>query len=144
MLSGKHVYEVPAPFCLNKLYRWERKRRQIDRLFLNGKKLKSPSTKCPVDCKKAASKPVCGSDGQLYANRWDSLVAIINHGLFSSSRVTFQDKWHRQDKCYRFFNDWSLNKSDNVVQLWTWEDDLRIPFDSVRKDHQGIHKHRNI
>ena len=34
----------------------------------------------------------------------------------------------------------ALNKSDNVVQLWTWEDDLRIPFDSVRKDHQGIHK----
>ena len=26
-------------------------------------------TKCPVDCRKAASKPVCGSDGQLYANR---------------------------------------------------------------------------
>lgn len=43
---GKHVYEVPAPFCLNKLYR----------------------TKCPVDCSKAKSKPVCGSDGQLYAN----------------------------------------------------------------------------
>jgi len=44
---GKHVYEVPAPYCLNKLYR----------------------TKCPVDCRDAVSKPVCGSDGQLYANR---------------------------------------------------------------------------
>jgi len=43
---GKHVYEVPAPFCLNKLYR----------------------TKCPVDCRKAKQKPVCGSDGQLYAS----------------------------------------------------------------------------
>ena len=26
-------------------------------------------TKCPVDCRKAKSKPVCGSDGHLYANR---------------------------------------------------------------------------
>jgi len=44
---GKHVYEVPAPFCLNKLYR----------------------TKCPMDCSKAKKKPVCGSDGQLYASQ---------------------------------------------------------------------------
>lgn len=44
---GKHVYEVPAPFCLNRLYR----------------------TKCPVDCGKEKQKPVCGSDGQLYASR---------------------------------------------------------------------------
>jgi len=45
---GKHVYEVPAPFCLNKLYR----------------------TKCPQDCREEnrAGKPVCGSDGQLYAS----------------------------------------------------------------------------
>ena len=41
--------QVPAPFCLNKLYR----------------------TRCPTDCEKEnrASKPVCGSDGQLYASK---------------------------------------------------------------------------
>ena len=46
---GKHVYEVPAPFCLNKLYR----------------------TKCPTNCDKEnrGAKPVCGSDGQLYASK---------------------------------------------------------------------------
>jgi len=46
---GKHVYEVPAPFCLNKLYR----------------------TKCPTSCDKENTnkKPVCGSDGQLYASK---------------------------------------------------------------------------
>ena len=43
---GKHVYEVPAPFCLNKLYR----------------------TKCPTNCDKQnrGAKPVCGSDGNTY------------------------------------------------------------------------------
>ena len=45
---GRHVYEVPAPFCLNKLYR----------------------TKCPMDCsQETKTKPVCGSDGQLYASK---------------------------------------------------------------------------
>ena len=45
---GRHVYEVPAPFCLNKLYR----------------------TKCPMDCsQEVKTKPVCGSDGQLYASK---------------------------------------------------------------------------
>lgn len=46
---GRHVYEVPAPFCLNKLYR----------------------TKCPTSCDKenTSKKPVCGSDGQLYASK---------------------------------------------------------------------------
>ena len=45
---GRHVYEVPAPFCLNKLYR----------------------TKCPMDCsQEVKTKPVCGSDGQLYASQ---------------------------------------------------------------------------
>ena len=59
--------------------------------------------------------------------------------IFSSSRVTFQDMTDKTN-VIDFSMIGALNKSDNVVQLWTREDDLRIPFDSVRKDHQGIHK----
>jgi len=43
---GKHVYEVPVPFCLNRLYR----------------------TECPLDCSKKAFDPICGSDGNIYSN----------------------------------------------------------------------------
>ena len=45
-LNRKHVYEVPVPFCLNRLYR----------------------TECPLDCSKKAFDPVCGSDGNIYSN----------------------------------------------------------------------------
>ena len=44
--SRKHIYEMPVPFCLNKMYR----------------------TKCPMDCNDKADKPVCGSDGNIYRN----------------------------------------------------------------------------
>lgn len=43
---GKHVYEVPVPFCLNQLYR----------------------TACPTDCANEDLEPVCGSDGNVYPN----------------------------------------------------------------------------
>ena len=39
---GKHVYEVPAPFCLNKLYRAKG----------------VTAGRCPIDCSKAKLKPV--------------------------------------------------------------------------------------
>ena len=41
-----HVYEMPVPFCLNKMYR----------------------TKCPMDCSDQEDEPVCGSDGNIYRN----------------------------------------------------------------------------
>ena len=44
--NRKHVYEVPVPFCLNRLYR----------------------TECPLDCSDKAFDPVCGSDGNIYSN----------------------------------------------------------------------------
>ena len=43
---GKHVFDVPVPFCLNKLYR----------------------TDCPLDCSSEKEDPVCGSDGNIYKN----------------------------------------------------------------------------
>ncbi|TRY69282.1 hypothetical protein TCAL_08082, partial [Tigriopus californicus] len=43
---GKHVYDVPVPFCLNKLYR----------------------TDCPGDCSDQPEDLVCGSDGNVYRN----------------------------------------------------------------------------
>jgi len=43
---GVHVYEMPVPFCLNKMYR----------------------TKCPMDCSDQEDEPVCGSDGNIYRN----------------------------------------------------------------------------
>lgn len=63
---GKHVYEVPAPFCLNKLYR----------------------TKCPVDCKEAKQKPVCGSDGQLYASSCELQKMTCGFPLTRYERIT--------------------------------------------------------
>ena len=80
---GKHVYEVPAPFCLNKLYR----------------------TKCPVDCRKAKQKPVinsltpnrslysflrqvCGSDGQLYASSCELQKMTCGFPLTRYERIT--------------------------------------------------------
>ena len=42
----RHVYEMPVPFCLNKMYR----------------------TKCPMDCSDQEDEPVCGSDGNIYRN----------------------------------------------------------------------------
>jgi hypothetical protein len=42
----RHVYEMPVPFCLNKMYR----------------------TDCPVDCSDQTQEPVCGSDGNIYSN----------------------------------------------------------------------------
>ena len=78
---GKHVYEVPAPFCLNKLYRYihgvtNAPSNDVMVMLLSCFHFSlSPlhhtnrRTKCPVDCSGETSKPVCGSDGQLYANR---------------------------------------------------------------------------
>jgi len=43
---GRHVYEMPVPYCLNKMYR----------------------TKCPMDCSNQSIEPVCGSDGYIYQN----------------------------------------------------------------------------
>jgi len=43
---GRHIYEMPVPFCLNKMYR----------------------TKCPMDCSDKSDDPVCGSDGNIYRN----------------------------------------------------------------------------
>lgn len=43
---GRHIYEMPVPFCLNKMYK----------------------TNCPVDCSDEKVDPVCGSDGNIYRN----------------------------------------------------------------------------
>merc|ERR1712223_1043119 len=43
---GRHIYEMPVPFCLNKMHR----------------------TKCPMDCSDKPDEPVCGSDGNIYRN----------------------------------------------------------------------------
>lgn len=43
---GRHVYEMPVPFCLNKMYR----------------------TNCPMDCSDQKTEPTCGSDGNIYRN----------------------------------------------------------------------------
>ena len=40
------MFDVPVPFCLNKLYR----------------------TDCPVDCSDEDDHFVCGSDGNIYRN----------------------------------------------------------------------------
>jgi hypothetical protein len=40
------VFDVPVPFCLNKLYR----------------------TECPIDCGAEEDDLVCGSDGNIYKN----------------------------------------------------------------------------
>ena len=42
----RHVYEMPVPFCLNKMYR----------------------TNCPMDCSDKETEPTCGSDGNIYRN----------------------------------------------------------------------------
>ena len=42
----RHVYEMPVPFCLNKMYR----------------------TNCPMDCSNKETEPTCGSDGNIYRN----------------------------------------------------------------------------
>ena len=41
------VFDVPVPFCLNKLYR----------------------TDCPIDCRAEEDDHVCGSDGNIYRNQ---------------------------------------------------------------------------
>ena len=41
------VFDVPVPFCLNKLYR----------------------TDCPIDCEGEEDDAVCGSDGNIYRNK---------------------------------------------------------------------------
>ena len=41
------VFDVPVPFCLNKLYR----------------------TDCPIDCRAEEDDQVCGSDGNIYRNQ---------------------------------------------------------------------------
>ena len=77
---GKHVYEVPAPFCLNKLYRWVESPQVLTNPICR--------TKCPVDCRKASSKPVCGSDGQLYANSCELEKMTCGFPLTRYERVT--------------------------------------------------------
>ena len=42
----RHIFEVPVPYCLNRLYR----------------------TDCPKDCSDEHTYQVCGSDGNIYRN----------------------------------------------------------------------------
>jgi len=63
---GKHMYEVPTPFCLNKLYR----------------------TTCPMDCSGERQKPVCGSDGQLYASRCEMEKMTCGFPLTRLEKIT--------------------------------------------------------
>jgi len=63
---GKQVYEVPASFCLNRLYH----------------------TKCPVNCKGVKQKPVCGSDGQLYASICELKKMTCGFPLTRYERIT--------------------------------------------------------
>ena len=42
----RHIFEVPVPYCLNRLYR----------------------TDCPKDCSDEDTNQVCGSDGNIYRN----------------------------------------------------------------------------
>ena len=45
--NSSKVFDVPVPFCLNKLYR----------------------TDCPIDCRAEEDDHVCGSDGNIYRNQ---------------------------------------------------------------------------
>lgn len=63
---GKMVFDVPVPFCLNKLYR----------------------TDCPIDCRAEKDDRVCGSDGNIYRNQCELEKITCGYPLTRYERVT--------------------------------------------------------